>query len=137
MRQRLAIALSGLVAAAVLAVGLTAAGFGPEPRPAAADEIEAVAAETTIEDTEPEVVYIKPAPKPKTVVVKKRVQQKATGSARKDTKRARVMRSGDDDDEAEHRRESRKERRQERREEAKERREERREHEREDEEDDD
>ena len=127
MRQRLAIAISGLVAAAVLAVGLTAAGFGPEPRPAAAEEVEAVAAETTIEDTEPEVVYIKPAPKPQTVVVKKRVQQKAASSAKKSTKRTRATRSGDDDDEAEERRERRresvKERREERREEAKERRE--------------
>ena len=129
MRQRLAIAISSLVAAAVLVVGLTVAGFGPEQRSATGEEVEAVAAETTVEDTEPEIVYIKPAPKPKTVFVKKPVQQKATGSAKKNTKRTRTTRSGDDDDEAERRRERR-------RESAKERREERREREDDDEDDD-
>ena len=129
MRQRLAIAISGLVVAAVLAVGLTAAGFGPGPRPAAAEEVETVAAATSVEDAEPEVVYIEPAREPETVVVKKRVKQRASGAADQGSRQVRATRYEDDDDEAEHRRERR-------RESAKERREERREREHEDEDDD-
>ena len=139
MRQRLAIAISAIVAAAVLAVGLTAGGFVPEPRPVAAEEVQAPATGTAVEDFEPEIVYIEPAPSPKTVVVKKRVNDQGSGSVKESSQRIRASRSGDDDDDdedrRERRRESAKERQEDRREEAKERRE--REREREDEEDDD
>jgi hypothetical protein len=134
MRQRLAIAISGVVAAGVLTVGLAAAGFGPEPRPDVRAAVDAEAVDRTVEDTEPEVVYIKPAPTPETVVVTKRAKP-ADGGSGSASRQVRAARSGDDDDEAEHRRESAKERRDERRESAKERREERREREREDEDD--
>jgi hypothetical protein len=142
MRQRLAIAISAIVAAAVLAVGLTAAGFAPEPRPAAAEAAESPAIEAAVEDLEPEIVYLKPAPKPKTVVVKKRVEDRASGSAGQGSQRLRASRSGDesddDEDRREHRRESAKERQEDRREAAKERREEAKERrEREDEDEDD
>jgi hypothetical protein len=137
MRRRIAIAISSLVAAAVLAVGLAASGFGPEPRstPAEAagtDVAESVTAESMVADVEPEVVYIKPAPKPETVVVKKRVSGSVAGNAGKGSERVRSRRSAedDDDDRGEHRREAAKERRESRRENAKERRE--REHEHED-----
>ncbi|MEX1296275.1 MAG: hypothetical protein AB1Z67_08905 [Candidatus Limnocylindrales bacterium] len=128
MRQRLAIAISSLVAAAVLAVGLTAAGFGPEPRPATAEEPPSAAIEGAVEDVEREVIYVEPAPKPETVVVKKRVQQRSGSTAAGSTTRGSASRSDDDDDDEaedrhEHRRESAKERREERREDAKERRE--------------
>ena len=54
MRRRIAIAISSLVAAAVLAVGLAATGFGPEPRstPAGAagtDVVQNVGAETVVQ----------------------------------------------------------------------------------------
>jgi hypothetical protein len=137
MRRRIAIAISSLVAAAVLAVGLAATGFGPEPRstPAGAagtDVVQNVGAETVVQGVEPEVVYVKSAPKPETVVVKKRVNGTTAGNARVSSDRVRTRRSpeDDDDDRGEHRRESAKERREARREDAHERRE--REHEYED-----
>ena len=112
MRQRVAIAISSLVAAAVLAVGLTAAGFGPAPQAALGEEAELAVTDATVdvaepdEITEPEVIYVKPAPKPKTVVVKKRVkQQPASSSGSASRKVVRASRSHDDDDRAEHRRE--------------------------------
>lgn len=140
MRQRPAIAISAIVAAAVLAVGLTAAGFVPEPRPAAAEEVEAAAVESAVEDPGPEVVYIEPAPEPKTVVETKRVQDGGSGSAKKGSQRARASWPEDDDDDdedrRERRRESARERLEDRREEAKERRERERERDDEDDEDD-
>ena len=141
MRQRVAIAITSLVAAAVLAVGLSAAGFGPVPG-AAQDEVAdlaATGATVTVAEpgdpAEPEIIYVEPAPQPKTVVVKKRVQQRASNSGSAGSREVRATRSDhdDDDDEHEYERESAKERRESRRESAKER----REHEREHEDDDD
>jgi hypothetical protein len=136
MRQRIAITISSLVAAAVLAVGLTAAGFGPEPRSALGEEADLAATDATLaiaeteDPTEPEIIYVKPAPKAKTVVVKKRVkQQRASNAGSTGNRQVRATRYDDDDDDrAEHRREHE-------RESAKERREERREREHEDDDD--
>ncbi len=103
MSQRLAITVSSLAAAGVLAVGLTAAGFGPGNRtdfdPAAQVVAAEAAAGTPVENTEPEVVYVKPAPKPKTVVVKKRVTAKsgATGAASANSSRVSATRVRDDE----------------------------------------
>jgi hypothetical protein len=79
MRQRLAIVISGITAAAILAVGLSAAGFGPVSGLAAGapsgGEVDTAQADAT---PEPEVVYVKPAPKRKTVVVTERVAKSST-----------------------------------------------------------
>ena len=113
MRQRLAIAVSSLVAAGVLAVGLTAAGFGPGSRtdfdPAAQVVAAEAVAETPVETIEPEVVYVKPAPKPKTVVVKKRVTASSSAAGTRagaaSPKSNRVSATRVRDDEREHERE--------------------------------
>jgi hypothetical protein len=97
MRHRLAIAISSLVAAAVLAVGLTAAGFGPVSVPAAA-EVGDGATGTTAEGVEPEVVFVKPAPEPRTVVVKKRVEQQEGRSGTTCAGPGTAWGSGDDDE---------------------------------------
>jgi hypothetical protein len=84
MTQRIAITVAGLVATIILAFGLVAAGFGPQsaPSPAtkAADAIvdPAIQASTSV-DAGPEVetVYVRPAPPPRTVVVRR---QPATSS---------------------------------------------------------
>jgi hypothetical protein len=103
MRQRLAFAISILAAAGVLAVGLTAAGFAPQPRSdggtvAEAADVEMPATEGTAARTDPEIVYIKPAPEPKTVVVKKRVQAPASSSRSTSTRAVRTTRASGDDD---------------------------------------
>ena len=78
MDRRLVIAISGSSAAIVLAVGLTAAGFSPGARPSAAAESLSIAAEPVAADetekpatAELDIVYVKPAPKPRTIVVKR------------------------------------------------------------------
>jgi ABC-type antimicrobial peptide transport system permease subunit len=117
MRQRLAIAISGLVAAAVLAVGLTAAGFAPESRSVAAEvpDVTPVESVERVDELEPEVVYVKPAPEPKTVIVTKRAKSatksKKNTAASRNTRQVRAARSDDDDHRAEERREASKERR--------------------------
>lgn len=103
-RHRLAIAISSAVAACFLAVGLSAAGYGPLPRqdanegPSALGE--AALGEVAISDdqaTEPEVVYVKPAPKRKTVVVTRRASTSETASRGTVQPRSRSI-GGDDDD---------------------------------------
>jgi hypothetical protein len=111
MRQRLAIAVSSLVAAGVLAVGLSAAGFGPGAQPAAGEEPDVATVQETApavaEAAEPEVVYVEPAPKAKTVVKVKRVQATGSGTAERRTAPVRSVEREDEHEEAEHRSERR------------------------------
>lgn len=93
MDRRLAIAISGTSAAMVLAVGLTAAGFVPGPRASVEAETPASAADpgefgetAAIAALEPEVVYIKPADKPKTIVVKRPATSVRSASASRSQK---------------------------------------------------
>ncbi len=94
MPQRLALAAASVVATIVLTVGLVAAGFGPladADRPAsAADDLAAadLAAEAEA-DLKPEVVYIKPAPSPKTIVLKKRGEAVRAASTSKSRTQAK------------------------------------------------
>lgn len=111
-RQRLAIAISSSTAAIFLAVGLSAAGFGPLPRQAPLDgQVESVAAgvadDQSIATPTPEVVYIAPAPSPRTVVVPRRVAAngQATRKASDASKRRSTRAVRRDDDEREHERE--------------------------------
>ncbi len=81
MPQRLALITASVVATIVLTVGLVAAGFVPLPRPdqaveAASNVSTAVTDDALQPSAEPEIVYIKPAPKPKTVVVEQPVAAK-------------------------------------------------------------
>jgi hypothetical protein len=111
MRQRLAIAVSSLVAAGVLAVGLSAAGFGPMTRPAAGEDLDVAnvpgSAPAAAEAAEPEVVYVEPAPKAKTVVKVKRVQATNAGATKRRTAPVRAVEREDEHEEAEHRSERR------------------------------
>lgn len=81
MASRIAIALGGLVASLTLAVGLAAAGLAPptvEPvaRLAGTADVPVVDRAATgsagggeeLASTEPEVVYVRPAPSPRTIV---------------------------------------------------------------------
>ena len=70
--QRVAIAVGAISASVVLALGLTAAGFAPGPA-------SPVAGQVTLGDTElqapdptvrPRKVYVKPAPKAQTIIVR-------------------------------------------------------------------
>jgi hypothetical protein len=99
MRQRLALIISGTVTAAVLAVGLSAAGFGPSSGFATDDGAGADGTVTAADAApEPEVVYVKPAPKRKTVVVTRQVAQRDTsaksGTSAKRAKSGPGARSG-------------------------------------------
>ena len=104
MRQRIAIAISSITAAAVLAIGLTAAGFGPG-NGLAATELPAED-EVAAQPPEPEIVYVKPAPKRKTVVVTEKVQKSSVAKTRanqpKPVRRATVRSTREHDDEHEH-----------------------------------
>ena len=109
MRQRIAIAISSITAAAVLAIGLTAAGFGPGNGLAATDP--PAREEVAAQAPEPEIVYVQPAPERETVVVTKKVQKSSTAKARankaKPVRRTTVgsTRERDDEHEREHERE--------------------------------
>ncbi len=105
MPQRLALITASVVATIVLTVGLVAAGFVPVPRAGQAVEAASNVSPTVTEDAtqpsaEPEVVYIKPAPKPKTVVVEQPVSTKSSAS-RKNASAPRTTsvntKRGDDD----------------------------------------
>jgi hypothetical protein len=114
MRQRLAIAVSSLVAAAVLAVGLSAAGFGPNARTVAVDDVPetvGAGADEQTETTDPEVVYVKPAPSPKTVVKVKQARSKDDSRTTRRTTRARSEERDDDHDDDHDEREWKRERR--------------------------
>jgi hypothetical protein len=99
MRQRLAIATASVLAMMALTVGLVLAGFAPVPPGANGDpatEIAAAADAVAPQAVEPQVVYIKPAPTPKTIVVNKPAKQTTSkvSSTRKVT--TTVSRHGDD-----------------------------------------
>jgi hypothetical protein len=72
MARTIILALAGLAASLALAVGLTAAGFAPKTTPAEAAPPAladpAVDASTPQKTAGTEVVYVKPAPKPRTIV---------------------------------------------------------------------
>ena len=84
MIKQVAITVAGIGAAIVLTVGLVAAGFGPRPAgvdPAGTEVLAAplTATSPTAEPTlEAEVVYVKPAPAPKTVVVERQTATRTT-----------------------------------------------------------
>ena len=83
MPQRIALFAASAVATILLAVGLAAAGFVPLPHggesAAAAPDAATTAAEQAGQlPVEPETVYVKPAPKPKTIVVEKPAAAKAS-----------------------------------------------------------
>ncbi len=108
MPQRLALITASVMAVIVLTVGLVAAGFVPAPRPDQAVEAASnVSADTTGDalqpPVEPKVVYIKPAPKPKTVVVDQPVTTRSsTPRTTSSAPRKTVVRSrngGDDESE--------------------------------------
>jgi hypothetical protein len=110
-RHRLAIAISSAVAACFLAVGLSAAGYGPLPRQDANEAPSALgeaalgeAAAVADMDMEPEVVYVQPAPNRKTVVVTQRARTAETASRGTVQPRSRSI-GGDDDDRDDHERE--------------------------------
>jgi hypothetical protein len=81
MIQRLAITIAGIAATVVLTVGLVAAGLVPASSsdPLAEPAVPALDATVANDDgaVEPAVVYVKPAPKPKTVVVEKPAARRA------------------------------------------------------------
>ncbi len=88
MPQRLALITASVVATVVLTVGLVAGGFAPVPQPGqpvdAASADTAVTAEQAIDPgSKPEVVYVKPAPSPKTIVLEKQTASKKQAATRK------------------------------------------------------
>jgi hypothetical protein len=112
MVKRIAIVVGGMAAAAVLTVGLVVAGLGPV-RPSGS---ESVVASTEDADApvqaaaalrEPEVVYVKPARKRRTIVVERptaRVSTNAgTASSRVRTVRVRSEREDRDREDREDR----------------------------------
>ncbi|HSM34625.1 MAG TPA: hypothetical protein VK987_11110 [Anaerolineae bacterium] len=101
MPQRLALAAAGLAAAVVLTVGLVAAGFAPtssgQPVSAGLDE---AADEALVEPSLwPEIVYVRPAPTPETIVLEKRASTAQSGSAGAGTGSVSSSRGERDDDE--------------------------------------
>ena len=104
MIRQLAIAATGIGAAILLTVGLAAAGFGPRPAgvdPAGTEVLAQpfTAASSTAEPTlEPEIVYVKPAPAPKTVVVERQAAASSTSTSRSSaqTRPVRAVREDDD-----------------------------------------
>jgi len=109
MIKSIAITAAGIGAAIVLTVGLVAAGFGPRPAgvdPAGAEVLAAplMAVSPTAEPTlEAEIVYVKPAPAPKTVVVERQTATRNTAASRSSaqTRPVRAVRDDDDRDERE------------------------------------
>ena len=95
MIQRFAIALAGLTAATVLAVGLAAAGFGPRPDGTAVDalSIEATPGQADATPrTERKTVYVRPARKPKKVVVTVPATRAVSARSSQPTRRVRTVR---------------------------------------------
>jgi hypothetical protein len=84
MIQRLAIVVAGAAAVVVLTVGLVAAGFAPGPRQdTATADIQIAAAPVAAEPSfAPDVVYVKPAPKRKTVVVERQAPRSSASIPR-------------------------------------------------------
>jgi hypothetical protein len=108
MIHRLAIIIGSVAAAAVLALGFAATGFGPAAAPADAEQPPAAVAlavdgpaASPITRVDTTTVYVRPAAKPKVIHVTKRVAEPAT----KHTKTVRVHKvskpRGDDEGERE------------------------------------
>ena len=101
-RHRLSIAISSAVAACFLAAGLSVASYGPLVRPGVEDAPPALGQADTDVDADlankPRVVYVKPAPKPKTVVVTRRAPVSETAARSTDQRRVSSTRWDDDDD---------------------------------------
>jgi hypothetical protein len=101
MVKRLGIAIGALAAAAVLTVGLVAAGFGPAPRNGEAVEAASVASgaeQAGKPGREPEVVYVKPARKPRTIVVERTAARSSgSGSSSSQDRTVRVLRQQEAD----------------------------------------
>ena len=109
MIQRLAIVVAGAAAVIVLSVGLVAAGFAPRASqdPATSDAQLAAAPVAAVPSLEPEVVYVKPAPKRKTVVVERQAPGSSvasrSGAQTRQVVSVRPARHYDDDGEREDR----------------------------------
>jgi hypothetical protein len=107
MIQRLAIVAAGAAAVIVLSVGLVAAGFAPGASQdlATADTQLATAPVAAEPSLDPEVVYIKPAPKRKTVVVERQAPRSSaamrSGAQTRQVASVRPARDYDDDGEFE------------------------------------
>jgi hypothetical protein len=111
MIKQIAIAVAGISAAFVLAVGLVAAGFSPRPAGADPGGTEVLAAPLTAiaptaEPTpEPEIVYVQPAAAAGTVVVERQAATRnavarsvAASRSSGQTRLVRAVREDDDHD---------------------------------------
>ncbi len=110
MPQRLALVVATVAATIVLTIGLVVAGFAPVPGSGGIQSA-AVALDgdlatdgradpelTNEAPLEPEVVYVKPAPTPQTIVLKKQAPAaKAASSGSRTTVVRRVPSQGDDE----------------------------------------
>jgi len=100
MMKRIAILIGSVAAVGVLTVGLVAAGFGPvatsAPEIAEAASTATEGAKATPEAKKAKVVYVKPAPKQRTIVVERPTQNVAsapsTSGSRVRTVRVRAVR---------------------------------------------
>ena len=109
MIKPIAITAAGISAAIVLTVGLVAAGFGPRPAVSspAGTEVPAAPLMAVSPTAEPtlgaEIVYVKPAPAPETVVVERQTATRNTAASRSSsqTRPVRAERQDDDRDERE------------------------------------
>lgn len=109
MIKPIALTAAGISAAVVLTVGLVAAGFGPRPAVSnpAGTEVPAAPPMAVSPTAEPtlgaEIVYVKPAPAPKTVVVERQTATRNTAAIRSSsqTRPVRAERQDDDRDERE------------------------------------
>lgn len=111
MIQRLAITAAGITAAVVLTVGLVAAGFvpgssrPPEDAALAADAAPGVDS-ADVQGSEPEVVYVKPAPKPRTIVVEKQAGRTSVAARQSGATPRTVRAQGEDREDREDREDS-------------------------------
>src|SRR5512147_1406515 len=97
MIHRLAIAIGGIAAAAVLALGFAASGFGPSVAPVDAAQPAFAADQSTVQAAvvpeatpkpvtrvETKTIYVRPAPKPKVIHV---TRQAPTSTSRSSTRK--------------------------------------------------
>jgi hypothetical protein len=101
MPQRLALAAAALAAAVVLTIGLVAAGFAPTSsgQPVSASLTQATADEALAEPRlEPEIVYVRPAATPRTIVLEKQAPAARSGSSGTATASVSSSRRERDDD---------------------------------------
>jgi hypothetical protein len=116
MVQRLAITVGGIAATVVLTVGLVAAGFVPGSSPATLADPASAAGEDTAttagDQIEPEIVYVKPAPKARTIVVERPAGRRSIAATRpvSRTRTVRIEREDREDREDRNDREDREDR---------------------------